>query len=161
MADPTPTESVDLSEMLNSNLDGWNSAMGVRFVKATADEVIAEVELGPVHLQAYGIVHGGLHSGLIETVASVGAALHAAKHDQSAVGLENSTSFLHAVRGGTLRATARPLTRGRRSQVWEATVADGTGRIAATGRVRLLCLDREVSLAGESVTLRPGEPPVR
>ena len=30
-------------------------------------EVIAEMETGPQHLQAYGIVHGGVHSGIIET----------------------------------------------------------------------------------------------
>jgi len=40
------------------------------------------------------------------------------------VGLENHTSFLNATRGGRLSATARPLMRGRRTQVWEATVTD-------------------------------------
>jgi 1,4-dihydroxy-2-naphthoyl-CoA hydrolase len=145
----------DFAEMLNGTLDGWNTAMGLRFVSASADEVIAELVIGPSHRQPYGIVHGGVHAGVIETVASVGAALHAMPLGRSVVGLENHTSFLHAVREGTLRVTARPLTRGKRTQVWEGTVTDATGRVAATGRVRLLALEPEAPLAGEKVAVKP------
>lgn len=145
----------DFAEMLNGTLDGWNTAMGLRFVRASADEVVAELVIGASHRQPYGIVHGGVHAGIIETVASVGAALHAMPLGRSVVGLENHTSFLHAVREGTLRVTARPLTRGKRTQVWEGTVTDATGRVAATGRVRLLALEAEAPLAGETVAVKP------
>ncbi len=140
-----PTE--DHAPAMNAARGGWNEAMGLVFVRASADEVIAECEVGPGHLQPHGIVHGGVYSGIVETVASVGAALHAAPRGYTVVGLENHTSFLHAVREGTLRATARPLTRGRRTQVWEATITDAMGKIAATGRVRLLCLEPEAAMA--------------
>jgi 1,4-dihydroxy-2-naphthoyl-CoA hydrolase len=148
------TPDGNFAAALNASPLGWTSFMGIRFVRATADEVIAELEIGPRHHQAYGIVHGGVLSGMIETVASVGAALAAMPRGQSVVGLENSTSFLTAVREGKLRATARPLTRGRRTQVWEATVADGEGRTVASGRVRLLALDAGASLAGETVKVK-------
>ncbi len=127
--------------ILNEVRDGWCTAMGVRFVRASADEVVAEIDVGPPHLQAYGIVHGGTHAGVIETIASVGAALYAMPEGRRVVGLENHTSFLKAVREGRLTATARPLTRGRRSQVWQADVTDEAGRLVASGRVRLLCLE--------------------
>jgi uncharacterized protein (TIGR00369 family) len=145
----SPTE--DLAPQLNEAPGGWNTAMGLRFVRATRDEVVAEWQVGPQHLQSYGIVHGGVHAGVIETIASVGAAIYSLPQGRSVVGLENHTSFLHAVREGTLRATARPLTRGRRTHVWEAVVTDGTGRLVATGRVRLLCLESDVPLAGQTV----------
>lgn len=131
--------------------------MGIRFVRATADEVIAELEIGALHHQAYGIVHGGVHCGVIETVASVGAALVALPRGQSVVGLENHTSFLNATREGLLRATARPLMRGRRTQVWEATIADTEGRKIASGQVRFLVLEAGTSLAGEAVQLKSSE----
>jgi archaeosine-15-forming tRNA-guanine transglycosylase len=35
--------------------------------------------------------------------------------------------------------------------VWEARVIDEDDRLVATGRVRLLCLDSDQSLAGEQV----------
>ena len=143
-------EDADVAASLNqSSLDGWTRAMGLRFVRATIGEVIAELEVGPAHRQPHGIVHGGVYSGMIETVASTGAALHAMRHGNTVVGLENHTSFVHAVREGVLRVTAKPITRGRRTQVWEATVVDPAGRIAATGRVRLLCLEPDVVLAGQ------------
>jgi 1,4-dihydroxy-2-naphthoyl-CoA hydrolase len=134
---------------------GWMGAMGLRILRATVDEVVAELTIGPAHLQAYGIVHGGVHAGIIETIASVGAALNALPDGRSVVGLENHTSFLRAVRSGTLRAVAKPLSRGRRSQVWEGSVYDDQQRLAASGRVRLLALEPEAQLAGARVEMPP------
>jgi uncharacterized protein (TIGR00369 family) len=145
--------SDDFAEMLNANLDGWNAAMGVRFVRATLEEIVAEWTVGKQHLQAYGIVHGGVHCGVIETVASVGGALNAMSRGQSVVGLENHTSFIQAVRSGVLRCTAKPITRGRRSQVWECAVTNEEGKTVATGRVRLLCLEGDANLAGKKVEI--------
>ncbi len=154
----------DLSPMFNAHIEGWNAAMGLRFVRVTADEVVAEWTVGPQHLQPYGLVHGGVYSGVVETVASVGAAVYGLAHGLSVVGLDNHTSFLRGVREGTLRVTARPLSRGRRTQVWEADVTDASGRVAASGRVRLLCLEAGAQVAGETVAVKsggPGEAPAR
>jgi 1,4-dihydroxy-2-naphthoyl-CoA hydrolase len=148
------TPDGNYAQALNARKSGWGAAMGIRFVRATAEEVVAELEIGPLHHQAYGIVHGGVHSGLIETVASVGAALTALPGGQSVVGLENHTSFLNAVREGLLRATARPLMRGRRTQVWEAAITDADGRTIASGQVRFLALEGGTSLAGETVHIK-------
>ncbi|HEY6968578.1 MAG TPA: PaaI family thioesterase [Candidatus Angelobacter sp.] len=141
----------DFSDSLNASLGGWSEAMGLHFLRATAETVQAELEIGPEHLQAYGIVHGGVHSGVIETIASVGAALTALPTGQAVVGVENHTSFLLAVREGKLHATARPLMRGRRTQVWEASIVDDAGRTVASGRVRFIVLEKDSSLAGEKV----------
>ncbi len=112
----------DYSARLNEMPEGWLQAMGVTITLATKDEVRAELVTGTEHLQGYGIVHGGVHCGLIESLASIGAALF-----------------------------ATPITRGQRTQVWEARVIDEEDRIVATGRVRLLCLEGDQSLAGEQV----------
>src|ERR1700694_4214624 len=125
-ANRSESPNEDFAATLNASLDGWNAIMGVHFVLATAEEVMAQLQIGVSHRQGYGIVHGGVYAGLIETVTSVGAALSAMKWGRSVVGLENHTSFLHATREGLLLATARPITRGRRTQVWEATITDGS-----------------------------------
>lgn len=143
----------DLAPILNENLDGWNRAMGLRFVHVTLDEVVAELTVGPEHRQAYGVVHGGVYAGMIEELASVGAAVNAMQDGRSAVGLENNTSFLAAVREGTLRGTAKPILRGKRSHVWEATIVDERGRAVATGRVRMMVLEGDAKLAGRPVAL--------
>jgi 1,4-dihydroxy-2-naphthoyl-CoA hydrolase len=151
--------SQDFAARMNELPEGWLKAMGITVTLATRDEVRAELTVGPEHLQGYGIVHGGVHCGLIETLASIGAALAALPRNQSVVGLENNTSFVRAVRAGArLHAVSTPITRGRKTQVWEARVLDDKNQIVATGRVRLLCLEQEQELAGEQVTgaLHPG-----
>jgi uncharacterized protein (TIGR00369 family) len=142
---------VDMSKFGSDWSAGFDTAMGFRFVQATRDEVIIEYDIGPNHLQPYGIVHGGVHCAAIESTCSTGAGLDALARGHSVVGVENHTSFIRAARAGRVRVTATPLTRGRRSQVWEATARDEQGRIIATGRVRLLCLDPDSDLAGEKV----------
>ncbi len=148
----------DASKILNSHLGGFNRLMGLRFVHATDEEVIAEVEVGPQHTQPYGLVHGGVYAAMIETLSSTGAALVSMSRGQMPVGLENSTSFVHAVRSGTLRGRATPLTRGRKTQVWQVEIRDDAGRLAATGRVRLLCLEPGSEVAGQAVALENDEP---
>lgn len=142
----------DFAERLNALPEGWLQAMGITITLATVDEVRAEMTIGQEHLQGYGIVHGGVHSGMIESLASIGAALVAMPRGQAVVGLENNTSFVRAIRAGaTLHAVATPVTRGRRTQVWEAKVLDDQDRLVATGRVRLLCLEADQALAGQQV----------
>ena len=144
--------SQDFSARLNELPEGWLQAMGITITLATSDEVRAEMTVGTEHLQGYGIVHGGVHCGLIETLASIGAALFALPRGQSVVGLENNTSFIRAVRSGAkLHAVSTPITRGRRTQVWEARVLDEQDQIVATGRVRLLCIEPDQAIAGEQV----------
>jgi 1,4-dihydroxy-2-naphthoyl-CoA hydrolase len=145
--------SEDFSKRLQEMPEGWLHAMGITITRATQDEVRAELTVGQEHLQGYGIVHGGVHCGLIETLASIGAALFALPNGQSVVGLENTTSFVRAVRAGAkLHAVSTPITRGRRTQVWEARVLDEDERIVAIGRVRLLCIESDQPLAGEKIT---------
>ena len=139
----------EFSETLNRNLGGYNTAMALRLTQVTTEICVAEVTIAPQHLQPYGIVHGGVHCGLIEAACSTGAAMYALARNQTVVGLENSTSFISAARGGTITVTARPVTRGRRTQVWQANVTDEAGKILATGKVRLLCLEQGADLAGK------------
>lgn len=129
-----------------NSMPGWVKEMGIRILTASADEVTCEWQVSEKHHQPYGIVHGGVHCGVIETLASVGAALVAHPRGQRAVGLENSTSFIRAVRSGTLRGVARPVTRGRTSQLWEVWIRDEKEQLVAQGRVRLLCVDAQRDL---------------
>ena len=135
---------------------GWDRTMGLRIVRASRDEVVAEYDVDARHHQPYGIVHGGVHCTAVETVCSTGAGLDAMARGQSVVGVENHTSFVRAVRAGTVTVRATPITRGRRSQLWEAVARDADGRVVSTGRVRLLCLDAGSELAGETVGVKRG-----
>jgi 1,4-dihydroxy-2-naphthoyl-CoA hydrolase len=137
--------SEELRERIN-RMSGWVREMGIVILGVSPDEVSCEWEVTEKHHQGYGIVHGGVHCGVIETLASIGAAVVAHPRGQRVVGLENNTSFIRAVRSGKLHALARPVTRGRSSQVWEAWIRDPQERLVAQGRVRLLCIAEDQPL---------------
>lgn len=134
--------------MADTPESGLVGSLGMRLVSASADEVLLEWQVEPRHHQPMGIVHGGVYCSAIETACSIGASISARERDpkMAAVGLENHTSFIRAVRSGLLRAIAHPITRGRTTQVWEAEIRDEQQHLVATGRVRLLCLARDAAI---------------
>src|SRR4029453_14295953 len=133
---------------------GWDRVLGLRIVHASRGEVVAEYEVDPRHHQPYGVVHGGVHCSAVESVCSTGAGIDAMASGRSGVGLENTTSFVRAGRSGKITIRATPVTRGRRSQLWEAVARDEQGRIVSSGRVRLICLEPGSELAGEAVGVK-------
>lgn len=159
------SSSSDLSPAIAAWLeainDGWVKTMNVEFKTVTPQEVIAELTIGSQHRQPLGLVHGGVHAGLIETVASVGASVAVFERGCFAVGLENHTSFLHAAREGRLRAVGKPLQAGRQTHIWEVNIFDQNQRLVASGRVRLMIIESGRPLAGRSAAFEPsvGEPP--
>ncbi len=111
--------------------------LGVEFVEISGDKVVATWSADPKLHQPYGIVHGGVHCSVVETLASVGAAMWIGDKAK-VVGVNNNTDFFRAVTDGTLTSTATPLHRGRSQQLWLVeTVTDADGKIAARGQVRL------------------------
>jgi 1,4-dihydroxy-2-naphthoyl-CoA hydrolase len=136
MADPH-----DLPELPSR----FDKALGLRFEEATGDRVVAALTVTPDLQQHYGIVHGGVYAAMVETTASVGAAVWLGEAGRP-VGIANSTDFLRPVREGELRAEATPLNRGRSTQLWEVSVTDERGRAVAHGRVRLMNLSVAPSL---------------
>jgi 1,4-dihydroxy-2-naphthoyl-CoA hydrolase len=110
--------------------------LGVEFTEVSEDRVVATWTARPELHQPYGIVHGGVHCSVIETLASVGAATWFGDRGQ-VVGVNNNTDFYRAVREGTLTSTATPVHRGRSQQVWAVETVDADGRMTARGQVRL------------------------
>jgi 1,4-dihydroxy-2-naphthoyl-CoA hydrolase len=156
MTQPPPTfpTDADLVAMLNAHRGGFDLAIGLTFTRVTLDEVICTVPVGPQLLQPYGLVHGGVYCAIIETLASAGAAINAGARGQTTVGLENTTSFVRALRAGTITGTATPIHRGRQTHVWEVTLRDQDGKTAATGRVRMICLEAGAKIGGETVAMK-------
>ncbi|SCK36136.1 PaaI family thioesterase [Streptomyces sp. WMMB 322] len=115
---------------------GFEKTVGMEFPEITADRTVVTCEITPELLQAYGIVHGGVYCSLVETAASIAAAVWYGDRG-NVVGVANHTNFLRAIRSGRVTATATPIHRGRTQQLWLVTVTDDTGRDIARGEVRL------------------------
>ncbi|MGA8211553.1 MAG: PaaI family thioesterase [Nocardioidaceae bacterium] len=117
--------------------------LGLEITEATPDRAVGTWTAQPHLHQPHGIVHGGVHCSVVESLASVAAALWVSRDGGSGrvVGVNNTTDFYRAVREGTLTSTASPVHRGRSQQVWLVETHDELSRLVARGQVRLQNLD--------------------
>jgi uncharacterized protein (TIGR00369 family) len=124
-------------------LGGFNALLGLQMDEVTPDVVRAHVTVHEGLLQPYGIVHGGVYASLSESAASIGGATWNMSRVPGGrtVGVSNDTSFLRAVREGTLTVVATPLHRGRTLQLWHVMITDEKGRLVAKSDVRLANLE--------------------
>ena len=112
---------------------------GIELTEASADKAAGRLVINENHHQPYGLVHGGVYCTMIETLASIGAAVWAMENGMSgAVGLSNTTDFIKATKEGVLTGEATPIHRGRTQQLWQVTIVrEEDGKLAARGQVRL------------------------
>ncbi len=123
--------------------DGFGTGtLGLRWDTLARDRVTAHLDVEERHHQPYGIVHGGVWCSVIESMASIGAALRVASVGKIVVGVSNSTDFIRAHREGRVAAVGTPVHAGRTQQLWlvELTSA-ASGNVVARGQVRLQNID--------------------
>ena len=118
------------------------STLGIEVVEATRERVVARMPVGPRVHQPFGLLHGGASVALAETVASTGAWMNVDQATEIVVGIEINANHLRAVREGEVTATATPLHVGRRTQVWDVRIADGSGRAVCVSRCTLAVVPR-------------------
>ena len=133
-----------VSAEIRAQLDrGMATTIGIELVTLTPDKVVATMPVDNRTRQPFGLLHGGASAALAETVASLGAFLNIDKEKQVAVGLELNANHLRAKTDGVVTATATPLHRGRRTQVWEIRIEDEENRLVCVSRCTLAIVDRE------------------
>jgi 1,4-dihydroxy-2-naphthoyl-CoA hydrolase len=121
---------------------GFAELIGLSFKEIGPDRVVVALEIGPMLHQPYGIVHGGVWCGVVESAASVGAGAWLGDRG-TVVGVSNHTNFIRAAREGAVTATATPIHRGRTAQLWKVDVRDDLDRLVAMGEVRLQNLESD------------------
>lgn len=108
--------------------------MGIVLVEASPQRVVATMPVAG-NTQPYGLLHGGASCVLAETVASIGAAMHAAVHDGIATGVEINASHHRAVRSGQVTGTATAVSLGATLACYEVLIEDDAQRRVCTARL--------------------------
>jgi 1,4-dihydroxy-2-naphthoyl-CoA hydrolase len=119
--------------------DGFGTGtLGLRWDTLARDRVTAHLDVDERHHQPFGIVHGGVWCSVIESMASIGAALRVASTGRIVVGVSNSTDFIRAHRDGRVEAVGTPVHTGRTQQLWLVQLTGAaSGKLVARGQVRL------------------------
>jgi 1,4-dihydroxy-2-naphthoyl-CoA hydrolase len=116
----------------------WLQNLGMVLDEISSTRVTAHLDLGPQHHTPWGVVHGGVYTTVIESVASVGASAAVVELGQFAVGVNNTTDFLRSMRAGRVDVVAEPVIQGRVQQLWDVIITrHEDGKAIAQGRVRL------------------------
>lgn len=133
----------ELAELLALEQDGFGTrTLGLEWDRISRDATYAHIDIDDRHLQPYGIVHGGVWCAVVESLASVSAAIRVAGSGRFVVGVSNATDFLRSHRQGRVDAVATPIHVGRSQQLWLVVLTrSGDGAQIARGQVRLANID--------------------
>jgi 1,4-dihydroxy-2-naphthoyl-CoA hydrolase len=93
--------------------------------------------------QPQGLLHGGASVALAETLGSFGAFLTVDPEKHQVVGLEINANHIRSARSGHVRGTARPLHRGRSTQVWEIRIVDEEEKLVCISRLTVAVTSRK------------------
>lgn len=135
--------------------------LGVRLVEVDEERVVGELDVRDDHCTTPGILHGGALMALADTLGAYATAiqLHAGARTTT---LESKTNFFAAVRAGTtVRGECRPLHRGRRTMVWQTTLRNAEGAVAAIVTQTQMVLPRRPSPEEQLAELFRDQPPAR
>jgi 1,4-dihydroxy-2-naphthoyl-CoA hydrolase len=107
--------------------------MGIEFVELSAEHSVATMPVEG-NTQVVGILHGGAHVVLAESLGSFSSAIHAGP-GRIAVGIEINASHSRSIESGTVTATCTALSLGRTLATHEIVVRDENGRRLSTVRM--------------------------
>lgn len=113
--------------------------LGIEFLELSAEHSVARMPVEG-NRQVVGLLHGGAHLVLGESLGSISSAIHAGP-DRVAVGIEISASHSRAITSGYVVATCDAISLGRTLATHEIIVRDEDGRRLSTVRMTNLLKD--------------------
>jgi 1,4-dihydroxy-2-naphthoyl-CoA hydrolase len=122
----TPLEKIQAMKMPFAELKG------VTFVAADKDRVVARMRVRPDLCTLYQTIHGGALMALADSVGAAATIINLPEDAKGTTTLESKTNFIGgASEGTTVIATATPIHRGRRTQVWQTRLETEDGKLVA------------------------------
>ena len=130
-------------EELNKTSNTMLGHLGIEFSEVGDDFLRARMPVDHRTHQPYGLLHGGASVTLAETLGSTGAMMCVDPARYQVVGLEINANHVRGVREGWVTGTARPLHRGKSTQLWEIKIVEGAGKLVCVSRITLAVLEKK------------------
>lgn len=133
------TQPITVEQLNAMSANTAVSHLGIEFTEVGQDWLRARVPVDERTRQPYGLLHGGVSVVLAETMGSMGAAC-SCPPGHRVVGLEINANHLRAATSGWVTGTARPLHRGRTTQVWQIEMVNDAGEPTCVSRITMAVL---------------------
>ena len=122
---------MDATDRLNETPLPFARLMGIRFVSADQDRVVAELEITEDLCTRPAVAHGGALMAFADTLGAAATILNLPEGARTTT-IESKTNFLAAAPMGSLViGKTTPVHRGRTTMVWQTRVTTEEGRLAA------------------------------
>lgn len=128
---------IDLAQVNAWRANTLVETLGIRVTAFGDDWLRGTMPVDQRTRQPYGLLHGGASVALAETLGSMAAMLTLDPEQYRAVGLDINANHLRGVRNGLVTGTARPLHRGRSTQVWEIRIEDNAAHLVCISRLTM------------------------
>jgi uncharacterized protein (TIGR00369 family) len=117
--------------------------LGITYIDVGDDYLVASMPVNFKVHQPAGILHGGATVALAESVGSSAAHLSIDRDKQEIRGLEITANHIRSVRSGIIRGIAKPIHKGRTTQLWEIKVLDEEDRLVSICKLTIIVLSKK------------------
>ena len=105
---------------------------GVNFVEAEPDRIVARMLVRPELCTLHHTIHGGAVMAFADSVGAAATVINLPEDAKGTTTIESKTNFIGGAKEGTtVVATATPVHRGRRTQVWQTRLETEEGKLVA------------------------------
>ncbi|HKG21048.1 MAG TPA: PaaI family thioesterase [Blastocatellia bacterium] len=125
------TESPDLLSILQERIPPFSKLLGLKFLVATPERVLAEMPVRDELCTTPAILHGGAIMAFADTLGACATVLNL-REGFGTTTIESKTNFFAPAPLGTkVTGECLALHRGRRTMVWQTRITSESGRLVA------------------------------
>ncbi len=136
---PPDLDPALMSRIMDTGGGELSKKMGIEFLELSAELSIARMPVAG-NTQVVGLLHGGAHVVLGESLGSISSAIHGGP-SRYAVGIEINATHRHSITEGWVTGTCTALVLGRTLCTHEIVMTDESGRRLSTVRMTNMLRD--------------------
>jgi uncharacterized protein (TIGR00369 family) len=122
---------MDALARIKSEMLPFSELLGIEFVHAAPDRVVAQLVVRDELCTRPAVLHGGAIMAFADTLGATGTILNLPEGGGTTT-IESKTNFIAAAPLGTrITGEATPVHRGRRTMVWQTRITTAEGRLVA------------------------------
>jgi uncharacterized protein (TIGR00369 family) len=122
---------MDLLTQINEAMLPFAELLGIEFISAAPDKVVAEMTVREDLCTRPAVLHGGAIMALADTLGATGTIVNLPQGAGTTT-IESKTNFVAPAPVGTrVIGETTPIHRGRRTMIWQTRISTPEGRLVA------------------------------
>ncbi|RPE00940.1 hotdog fold thioesterase [Aureibaculum marinum] len=132
-----------LEKLNNSTKNTLMETLDIVYTDIDTDYLVATMPVNSKVHQPAGLLHGGASVALAESVGSTAAHFSIDIEKQEIRGLEITANHIRGIREGLVKAIAKPIHKGRTTQLWEVRIVDEQEKLISICKLTVIVLAKK------------------